>query len=353
MNRLDAAASVSDDDADRDLAGALHDVSNALTVVLGWLEAARAGVPAGPARAALDVATRHARLGHRAARRAIGASEPPAESEARARQVASEALCAVEPEAQKRGVQLLLDESDADDLWVDAPAAVQQILINLLLNAIAFTPAGLSVRLVLEGGLDVVFRVADEGPGVPPSLVGQLFAGGASEREGGAGIGLRHAHALAVKHHGVLRHVPSRVGASFELCWPGRAPASSLSVRRSVGALTGKRVLLIEDDLAVVSLIEMGLAVQGAEVTAVTGYAELQRIVTECPAFDAALIDLSPIADGRCAAFRQFTERYPDLPLIVISGTCLGAASFDLPAAKRWVRKPFEISELVEALQGV
>src|SRR5689334_12172948 len=60
-----------------DLAAALHEVSNALTVVLGWLDVAAARLPDGSAGAslseALEVAQSHARLGHQIARRAIGA----------------------------------------------------------------------------------------------------------------------------------------------------------------------------------------------------------------------------------------------------------------------------------------
>src|SRR3954467_8341123 len=57
---------------ERDLAGALHEVSNALTVVLGWLDNARAGLD-GRALEAVEVARAHASLGHAIARRAIGA----------------------------------------------------------------------------------------------------------------------------------------------------------------------------------------------------------------------------------------------------------------------------------------
>src|SRR6186713_767717 len=50
-------------DQEADLAGALHEVSNALTVVLGWLDVAYSRLEAGPARDAIDVARTHARLG--------------------------------------------------------------------------------------------------------------------------------------------------------------------------------------------------------------------------------------------------------------------------------------------------
>src|SRR5512147_1069887 len=60
--------------ASPDLAGALHDVSNALTVVVGWLEVALGRTPPPEVTDAIDVALSHARFGYRVARRAIGGS---------------------------------------------------------------------------------------------------------------------------------------------------------------------------------------------------------------------------------------------------------------------------------------
>src|SRR5690606_27255644 len=56
---------------DLDLAGTLHEVSNALTVVLGWVAEARDKLPPGEVRDALEIAYSHAHRGHAAARRAI------------------------------------------------------------------------------------------------------------------------------------------------------------------------------------------------------------------------------------------------------------------------------------------
>src|SRR6185369_1586659 len=96
---------------DTDLAGALHEVSNALTVVLGWLDVARQRLPAGAARDAVEVARTHAHLGHRVARSAIGA-EPPARGSSRrpARSVAKAAVMAVTPQAEAQGVSVALDK---------------------------------------------------------------------------------------------------------------------------------------------------------------------------------------------------------------------------------------------------
>src|SRR6187455_1608999 len=69
-------------DQEADLAGALHEVSNALTVVLGWLDVAHSRLPPGAARDAIDVALTHARLGHGISRGAIGAEAPESSAQA-------------------------------------------------------------------------------------------------------------------------------------------------------------------------------------------------------------------------------------------------------------------------------
>src|SRR5258706_2420876 len=103
-------------DQEADLAGALHEVSNALTVVLGWLDVAYSRLEAGPARDAIDVARTHARLGHGVSRSAIGAEAPDSSAQASGRSVAESALMGVGPQAEQRGVLLelaLLDSGSA------------------------------------------------------------------------------------------------------------------------------------------------------------------------------------------------------------------------------------------------
>jgi GNAT superfamily N-acetyltransferase len=132
-----------------DLAAALHEVSNALTVVLGWLDGARSGLPSGSEREAVEIALAHARLGYRIARRAIGADVSDVERDRIAAEVARDAVLAVTPEARRSGVGVrLIDRARGNELVGDAPS-VLQIVLNLLLNALA--PSGRRRRqLVLE-----------------------------------------------------------------------------------------------------------------------------------------------------------------------------------------------------------
>jgi CheY-like chemotaxis protein len=337
-----------------DLSGALHDVSNTLTVVLGWLDAAKSEIPAGKAREAIDVALSHARIGHSIARRAIGARADGAVDDGNvtrsALSVAKDSLRGVEQEALRVGVSLRLDDEAVSDLLLGSAPIAQQILGNLLLNAIHFSPAGGEVvlRLHCEDDATMSFRVIDSGPGIAAHRLATLFHSPDSTRRGGAGIGLRHAHALAESHGahlGVARTGPT--GTEFELAWPISEAPSRTHRTIPPRSLDGLRVLLLEDDLAVQALVELGLSSRGAAVAAASTFEELVGMLGT-GVFDVALVDLSPL--GKCPAesVALVASRQPGLPLVVISGSV--APSLDAPSIAGWVRKPFEVGELVDAL---
>jgi CheY-like chemotaxis protein len=332
-----------------DLAGTLHEVSNALTVVLGWLEHAGQSIPGGPTRDALEVALTHARLGFSIARRAIGAEVEEALVPRGALRLTEQAALGVAREAERRQVRIVVDASQ-DALLCAAPAA-HQILLNLLLNAIAFSPAGGAVRVGVRSQQDaVVFFVEDEGPGIAADRAETLFGNPVSTRVGGAGLGLTYAHGLARAHQGELRLSSTGPnGSCFELWWPtGDAPSGTVHRLVRATSLDGARVVVLEDDAAVRSLIDLGLSARGARVVAVDSLTELER-VTERGIFDVALVDLSPFGAAPTPALRRLRATGGRrLPIVVISGSVAPEVEPDVVDA--WVRKPFEIGELADAI---
>jgi CheY-like chemotaxis protein len=338
-------------DPERDLAGALHEVSNALTVVMGWLEAAEERLPQGAAREALEIARQHAELGYRVARRAVGA-EVSRDQERTALSLARDAVIAVRPEAQRRGVRIVMQRTGTRDAQLHNPAIAQQIVLNLLLNAIQFTPEGRTVSLVLSFDEDgPVFVVVDQGPGIPAERAQGLLSSPESTRRGGAGIGLRYSSALARANGGSLRLLESGPGASFELRWPaGEAKSGPKHNDAALGSLAGRRVLVVEDDQAVVSLIDLALSARGALVVAASSRAVLDDVCTGSERFDVALVDLSPIADDVAGALGGLRRMSPLLPMILISGVASGIPDGVDGEFAEWVRKPFTMDEVVSAL---
>ncbi|HKY39059.1 MAG TPA: hybrid sensor histidine kinase/response regulator [Polyangiaceae bacterium] len=342
-------------DQEADLAGALHEVSNALTVVLGWLDVAYSRLESGPARDAVDVARTHARLGHGISRSAIGAEAPDSTAQASGRSVAESALTGVRPQADQRRVKLDLQLLDSGSALLGSVGSLLQILTNLLLNAIDFSPEGSTVSLgVREEGGSVIFSVSDQGPGIDPERVATLLSAPVSTRKGGAGVGLRHSAALCRTKGGSLSVARTGPGACFDLRWPiaelrtGTAPKR---VKRPT--VEGARVLVVEDDEAVRSLVELALQARGAEAKVVANRQQFDAVVAQGAQLDAALVDLSPLAADPAGAFQLLRECHPGIPVILISGVASGVPEELVSEVSAWVRKPFEMGEVLAVLASI
>lgn len=340
-------------------------MSNALTVVIGWLARARTAQTPEALREAVEVAYQRACDGRHIARRAIGAESLPAAVLPSLEGLVASALVGILPEAAPSSIVLAstLDEA-AKDLPVPDATVALQILTNLLLNAVAFSPAGSTVRV--EGRLDegcFLIRVADEGPGIPEPRLPTVFTRGRTTRSGGAGVGLHYARSLARERGGDVTVEPSEVGASFALTWPigildslssdaptQRTPSQPAPPEPRAEVLAGKRVLVVEDDPAVLILLEMALAHRGAAVICARSRDELRgALADERRPFDAALLDLSPLGADPLGGLDTLRAHSPAARLVVISG------SPDLPAGSRdrthgWIRKPFDVGDVVRAL---
>jgi CheY-like chemotaxis protein len=337
---------------EHDLAGALHEVSNSLTVVLGWLERASQD-PASVARA-LEVARSQAWLGYRVARRAIGADvveELPRD----ASEVAASAIEAVRCEADRKNISLELRESrDEGPPVLDSSAVAQQILLNLLLNAVAFTPSGRAVRLSwqLKSGR-VAFCVRDEGPGVERSRAATLLEGRTSTRPGGAGIGLSHSVNLARAHGAELILLNAGPGSSFELQWPVGEARSGARHAGIVAPIDQRRIVVLEDDPVVAELLQLSLGAKGADVCVVGSLDELCVLPRDRRHGDAALVDLSPLSGDIVGGLELTQAMVGEAPVVLITGRAnpLPAGAEHFVAA--WVRKPFDMDELVAVLGDV
>jgi CheY-like chemotaxis protein len=312
--------------------------------------------------------------------------------------VVDDAVLATSHEANVRDVEVVLREPFADAM-VEQPEAVLRVLINLLLNALSFSPPGGRIEVSLIAVDDrVCFGVRDEGPGVAQELKAGLFSSGESQRQGGAGIGLMHSYGLAKEHGGELCLVDSPRGAHFELSWkvaeapsqvlPSRGPsvrppASIAAALASLGpppleavqpeerqgddrisapptvpshsvppppslrtSFAGKRLLLLEDDDAVLEMVRFGLTARGADVLVASTAQALDALLEDPRGYDAALLDLSPLGSNPGVVLQRLALLR--VPVVLISGSVTPTIG-DLPFAS-WVHKPFALNELYEAL---
>jgi CheY-like chemotaxis protein len=340
-------------DPHEDVTGALHDVSNALTVILGWVSEARAAGLASPEQLdhALAVIESRARSARDLARRAIGAPTPIDERDELLDTVVGDVVDALSVEATRVGVGFVVRRR-CPGLRVPLAVDVAQVLTNVLLNALAWTPRGGRVLIEpADEGFAATIAVQDEGPGIAPDRVDHLFDG-VTTREEGAGVGLRHARAVARAAGGDLDLVsgPVASGARFCLRWPRLDPNVTVpppSAPRS-HLLSGKRILVVEDDADVATLLETALGARGAEVVVARSADEVADRARD--EHDVALVDLSPIADDVPGAIAALRRGSPDLALVFISGSAAGLPKGLDSEGTIWVRKPFEIGEIVAAL---
>jgi CheY-like chemotaxis protein len=340
-----------------DYAGALHEVSNALTVVLGWLDMAARADNLDDAREAISVAREHARRGQSMARQSIGGEVPSGQRARLASEVATFAAQSVAPKADRASVRILTQLGGGTDIRVESDSSILQILTNLLLNAIDFAPPGSAIRLTAERAPQgIIYRVIDDGPGVPSSALSDLFVAPTSMREGGVGIGLPYSRKLAREHDGELRYVlpaeSGTKGACFELSWPRAhssqvAPGPSQAIR---DALSGRRILLIEDDLSISSLIELTFEAHGAEVLSLATADQVEEALRGRPLFDIALLDLSPVRETLCATLTRMKELSPAAPVILMSGEPSGVPQEAEGRFASWVRKPFDLDQLLSTV---
>jgi ActR/RegA family two-component response regulator len=358
-----ATAAPLSSDPHHDLAGVLHDVSNAITVLLGWVAEARSADATPESVAyALSIIEQRARIARDLARQAIGA---PTDDESRdLALVVADVGEALSLEAARAGVTLRV-EGPARSGKVPGARDLSQVVTNLVLNALAFAPRGTAVNV--RTGVDAAgctIEVTDEGPGVPEDRREAIFLGH-STRSLGAGVGLRHSRALARVWGGDLRLVVDDAavlprtldaegrgaGAQFEVVWPciDAVPRAPMSTARNLEDYSDLRVLLVEDDAAVSQLLESALAVRGADVTVVAKPTEFEEALL-AGVFDVALVDLSPIEANPLAALARIRSASPDVLLTLITGNADALPEAVSELRLEWVRKPFEVQEVLAVL---
>lgn len=198
-----------------------------------------------------------------------------------AAQLCQQALDAVRPHAQRKGLQLLLDAPAGPSpiILVDSDA-LRQIAGNLLANAVKFSDiGGIELRLQLLPAArprELLLEVIDSGIGIAPAQVAALFQpfqqGDGGQQRGGSGLGLSIARELARAMGGDLTvHSVLGRGSRFILRLPVCPAGTGENVEDmpvSGTPLAGLQLLLVEDHALNRHVIAEQLRRWGAEVCA-------------------------------------------------------------------------------------
>jgi two-component system, chemotaxis family, CheB/CheR fusion protein len=251
------------------------------------------------------------------------------------------AIEAITPVLEERQAHLVTDISD-ELLCVRGDAArIQQVVMNLLSNAARYSPPGKTMTLsaVLEGE-SVVLRVKDEGRGIPPAMLSEIFElfvqneQGLERSSGGLGIGLTLVRQIVELHGGTVEAHSDGPGTGSEFVV--KLPRQRNAVIHRVGgtweASTSRRVLVVEDQDDSREMLRVLLESKGHVVVEGTdGRSAVEAIEREHP--DVALIDIGlPVMTGYDVA-RKIRENsvFDDVLLVALTGYGMDA---DVRAAK-------------------
>jgi signal transduction histidine kinase len=133
------------------------------------------------------------------------AREPAQHMASDLRTIASRVVAVVEKRCADQGVELTWDPPDVLPEVLADPDAIQQVFLNLTLNALDAMPGGGALRLAIETTADpagVRATFADNGPGIDPDLAPRLFDSFVTNKPEGMGLGLYVSRNIVERHGG-------------------------------------------------------------------------------------------------------------------------------------------------------
>jgi signal transduction histidine kinase/CheY-like chemotaxis protein len=278
--------------------------------------------------------------------------------------VVSQAASIVEPLVAQKQIHLEFEAAGAGQILADE-GKLKQMILNLVSNAIKFTPEGGTVMIKAARVVDrLEIVVSDTGIGIAEQDIQRLFKefqqvdSGANRKQQGTGLGLVLTRSFAVLHGGDVR-VESELGKgsrfTIDLPVDTRSPVRvhrppNGSVGKAAGDVSRPLVIVVEDDPAAAELLTRQIERAGFRTEiARTGVDAVAMAKEHKPA--AITLDiLLPDVDGWEVLKRlKRDEMTSDIPVIVVSvvdnpelGTALGALDYFV--------KPVEAKELVKQL---
>ena len=363
--------------------GIAHDFNNSLAAITGWVRLAAEDLqdPDHPSGDALQQALKATRYADGLMRQllAFGRQTPPKLRRLHWTSLIEDTRKMV-ASGLTRDCEIVLDyQVDNDEVDVD-PTQLQQVLVNLLINAsdamqgkgqIGLTLSAFEMPVAdgqvlppgaaeLPAGRYLSLIVSDQGPGIPPENLGKVFDPffTTKGKGRGTGLGLSVAHGIVLRHRGGIgvRNRPEG-GACFHVHLPeSRTDVSVEPVTAPDGGPgQGRRVLFADDDQLVRHAWSALLERQGWQVTRARDGEEAWTLFAQAgQAFDLVLTDQSmPRLDGVGLARRIRGSDAPP-PIILISGHVNEVGAGDLQTLFNAVlHKPVDMGELGRVMEEV
>ncbi|HEY0628023.1 MAG TPA: response regulator [Sphingomicrobium sp.] len=269
------------------------------------------------------------------------------------------------------GGTVSVDWSCADDihnLYADK-SQLELALVNLLINARDAMPQGGSVRVAIDGfdvaaggsddlpaGQYVRIRVSDQGGGIPQELMGRVTEPFFTTKEAGkgTGLGLSMVAGFVQQSGGRMRiESPAGKGTTVELVVPSTASPAAEKLNSPVDPHpieTSRRVLLVDDDQAVRTVLAEQLRELGFKVDEVAdGRSALDRL-NGSGDYDVLLTDFAMPGMNGLDTIRTAVERRPSIRALLMTGYAdedsVAVARSTVPV----IRKPINLEQLVREI---
>jgi two-component system NtrC family sensor kinase len=366
------------------LAGVAHELNNPLTAILGVTELVREreGLDESMKRQ-LDLTHRQARRAARIVQNLLEFSRPasPQKKAIDLSTIVERTLQLHEHSLRRNQVQVdFTPRTDLPRIVGDANQLIQ-VFLNLISNAEqAIHEVRDSGRIQIRlshAGDNVVVTVQDDGVGISPEGMPKLFDPFYTTKRpgGGTGLGLSICLSIAREHGGSIQaeSLPGG-GSAFSVYLPAASetPAQLLAkpIARTGGAdsssgdsprptptvLKGIRVLVLDDEESIRSLLEEGLGVHGLKVSCASTAEEAAGLISRRP-YDALLCDLrlkstGSFSDGRSAAAHVLAAAGSHRPLVIfMTGEYVDPSTTTVAEGAAFLQKPFRILDVLAIMR--
>jgi CheY-like chemotaxis protein len=279
---------------------------------------------------------------------------------------------AVRPSADAKGITIKISLAPSVGSLVADATRLQQIIWNLLTNAVKFTPKGGTIEVgAHRTASHVQISVTDTGEGIEPHFLPHIFeafrqAESPSTRtHGGLGLGVSIVRYLSEAHGGTVsaESAGRGKGATFIVTLPigavKRAPATvpprpdeeASADTLSPGKLRGVRILVVDDDREARHMVHAVLRQAGADVTAVESaqhaLAELSKHSPHVMLTDIAM----PTMDGYALAHEVRQQpRFGAMKIIALSAFPAGRVAAKESGFDEFLTKPIDPFDLVDSI---